>query len=47
MNRWLDAMETQWQSQTNALGVRVQQDIQRLRAQVQNGVINIRLDGLN
>lgn len=47
MNHWLDEMETQWQTQTNALGVRVQQDIQRLRAQVRNGVINIRLDGLD
>ncbi|GIJ91456.1 hypothetical protein Asppvi_010422 [Aspergillus pseudoviridinutans] len=45
MNRWLDAMETHWQGVTGPLAVRVQQDIQRLRAQVRNGAINIRLDG--
>lgn len=44
INRWLDTMETNWQGQTGALATRVREDIERLRAQVRNGVINIRVD---
>ncbi|KAJ5999011.1 hypothetical protein N7451_006821 [Penicillium sp. IBT 35674x] len=44
LNRWLDAMETNWQGQTGPLAVRVLGDIERLRVQIRNGAVNIRID---
>ncbi|KAL4909586.1 hypothetical protein BDW74DRAFT_174788 [Aspergillus multicolor] len=44
MNRWLDAMEAQWSGRTGRLADRVNEDIARLKRQVNNGAINIRID---
>ncbi|KAJ5151461.1 uncharacterized protein N7482_010713 [Penicillium canariense] len=44
LNRWLDDMETNWQGQTGPLAVRVLGDIERLRVQIRNGAVNIRID---
>lgn len=46
MNRWLDAMEQVWRGQTGPSAVLVLEDIQRLRDEVQRGLINIRTDGI-
>ncbi|KAL6229266.1 hypothetical protein BDW75DRAFT_245886 [Aspergillus navahoensis] len=44
MNRWLDAMDAQWRDRTGQLADRVNEDIARLRRQVDNGAIDIRID---
>ncbi|KAL5040974.1 hypothetical protein BDW71DRAFT_212574 [Aspergillus fruticulosus] len=44
MNRWLDAMDAQWRNRTGQLADRVNEDIARLRRQVDNGAIDIRID---
>lgn len=44
MDRWLDAMEAQWRRGTGQLADRVKQDIARLKMQVKNGAIDIRID---
>lgn len=43
LNRWLDTMEANWQNQTGPLAVRVLEDIERLRVQIRNGAVDIRI----
>lgn len=44
LNRWPDTMENNWRGRTGPVAERVMGDIGRLRTQIRNGAVNIRID---